>query len=1770
MLTVEDNYKVTMDKLTRGRRPVRLQLMKTVKEVEDLLSSDKPDQKAVRVSSASLEKTATELEAWDTKIQEQLLNDGATDDVVDKEFVDDEKYRRSYLNVKTDLDDFFAPSYSSGGDVETGTVTGDGRKRKFHLPEVKLKIFGGDLKEWLGWWSQFKKIHEDEELHDTDKFQYLAQAMLTGSEAKSIVDSYPQTEGNYLKAVEALQDRFGRQDLLLQVYVRELLTLVIGNVTSTEKLPLSQLFVRLESHLRCLAELSLDKADPATWLFPLVESSLSEETLRAWQRSSQSKVDGSGLIPPKSRLDLLMEFMKSEVQCEQQISLAQQGFSSRERPETSSVERRNKPKPRMSFMKKTGDFPTAAGLINLQSSACGVCGKAHETEKCYQFRRMNLPERLRVVKEKRLCYQCLSVGHMKRYCQANVKCSVCSGSHYAIICNGENNKGTGEGFALARVPRFPPQKKTKMEQQQNEELATAKNMNKFAQSSNQCSRMILMNTIKVNIEAKDGRLITVRMVGDSGSQRSYVTSDIITKAKCAWIEDEWLQNVLFGGQLTAPKRFTRQEVTIKGLNGSSLNLQLLVKDQITGGICEVPQGPWIDELKGQGIVLSDLGDKSTVADILIGNDYWGAIRTGRMVKLLDGLVAEETVFGWTLGGRVPVGATSMVAMSMTVGSQDIEKLWSLEALGIRDTVEVKSAGEEGKQALTHFMETVRRDDRGRYVVALPWRECPTDLPSGRQVAEQRLRATTYKLQRAGKLPSYHSVFQDWEKEGLIVKIPDGLRGGHYVPHRPVFKESATTPVRPVFDASCRVGRGLSINDYLHKGPNLIEFIPVMMLRFGEEEIGVSADIRKAFQMVKVKEADQQFQRFLWWADISCKKIVIYQHTRMVFGFTCSPFLLGAVIQQHLDSLEEKDLASKLQSSFYVDNLVTSVKSREDYRKFRNSSIKIMAEASMELREWASSIPATGEPTTAELEEAKVVPILGMLWDREADTLSCVIKSFIFENITKRNILSVVAQIFDPIGILCPVLVLPKLMVQEAWSSKLGWDRPIPETAEKRFLKWNKELPLLTEVQVPRYAQVPNATTREIHVFSDSSQDAMATVAFLRTELNGVVAVQFLLAKSRLTPVKKPTIPRAELVSCVLGVRIARCIQEGLKLNTSQFTFWSDSSTAITWIQRSGDWGIFVKNRVKEILTFSSANQWRHVPGKMNPADLPSRGCSPAALIKSRWWEGPLWLKGSKTEFPVSSLTVNEQEVEKEHKKTMALMITTNKSSSPPFSSYRKNVAVWGWVIRFIQACKKQKSTSIKFLTIGEMRQAEKILLKQIQSDSFPSPCFNVGGIQVFKDDESLLRVKTRLSNSKDNSEFIYPILLPKSHPLVEMLILDMHLYHSHGGIQFLVCKLREKYWVLQSRRVVRKVINRCVPCRRHSIKNLEVDPAALPSGRVNLAGAFYTTGVDLAGPLFLKDGRKAWVVLYTCALYRALFLDLVTSLSTDAFLKSLERFISIFGRPNTVYSDNGTNFVGAANLFKRISWSEVEARCGVHQIQWVFNPPTAAWWGGWWERLVRSVKDILKRMLGRTKLSEDELRTCLAGVTTTINDRPLTVVSEDNDDLVPLTPSMFIRPLSVGHFPELSEADFMQKSYRRMKDVQARLQHRFRKEYLSLLVNRVGKKQQSSVVVGDVVLIGADNRKRYEWPLGVIDELLPGKDGKVRVVKVRTASGLLTRPLQRIFPLEVSQEQLPVDKVERPLPQVEPERELLTRSGRASRAPVRYGQWTCVEKCMAG
>ena len=464
-----------------------------------------------------------------------------------------------------------------------------------------------------------------------------------------------------------------------------------------------------------------------------------------------------------------------------------------------------------------------------------------------------------------------------------------------------------------------------------------------------------------------------------------------------------------------------------------------------------------------------------------------------------------------------------------------------------------------------------------------------------------------------------------------------------------------------------------------------------------------------------------------------------------------------------------------------------------------------------------------------------------------------------------------------------------------------------------------------------------------------------------------------------------------------------------------------------------------------------------------------------------------------------------------------------------YSTLTRLLRVTAWVLRWT-AVIRSRVTGSEDLVIDEIQEAERIWLRELQQDAYPDELRQLrSGHQIAKqskiyglspfEKDGLLKIKGRLQESDLSSEEKHPIILPTEHEYVRLLILDQHEKTSHGGVQQTLHQLRKRYWIPRGRQVVGKTIRDCSNCKLFNTEPFAQDVAPLPKERVCQRAPFSAVGVDMAGPIYRKGARgseaqRMWIVLFTCAVIRAIHLELVETLSAEDFMGAFERFSSRRGTPQVVFSDNGLSFKRAASILAS------------RGVAWKFSVPRAPWWGGFWERLVRMTKEALRRTLRRSLLTWQELNTALCKIEAAINARPLTALTDDPDDVRPLSPSDFLHERSCSSEDDVSIFLGKGQNMRDMREHHLQvLQHlwaRWKREYLREL--RMPMRITADVReprLGDLVLIEDNPRaSRALWTTGRIQSLHPGRDGKARAASVQTTKGILVRPIQRLHLLE--------------------------------------------------
>ena len=979
---------------------------------------------------------------------------------------------------------------------------------------------------------------------------------------------------------------------------------------------------------------------------------------------------------------------------------------------------------------------------------------------------------------------------------------------------------------------------------------------------------------------------------------------------------------------------------------------------------------------------------------------------------------------------------------------------------------------------------------------------------------------------------------------------------YFIPHHAVFKtDSSSTPVRIVFDASCKGDTNYSLNDLLYTGPKLQTDLLTLLLNFRVGQVAFCADVRQMYRQINLVQDHRRFQRLLWRSSAD-EPIGVYELNTVAFGVKASPFLALRTLQQLAeDEGTSYPLASSIvKRDMYVDDVVSSVNSVDKAVLAYEQLVSLFCKGGFDLTKWASNSKEFIELIRTDHRSAKIVnfeisslKILGLQWIPNSDTFVFSLK-LDDKSCTKRNILSTVARCYDPLGFIAPIMLLAKLIIKELWILHLGWDDTPPDHIVRRWKNLIESLPLLETFQIPRYLGTIDGQAVTLIGFSDACSTSYGAVVYSRCSLpNGDIVVRILCAKCKVSPIKVLSIPRLELCGAHLLAKlldfIVNCFNS--RLIIERIYALSDSTVALSWIaSHPSKLQTFVANRVAQIQSLIDPTHWLHVEGKQNISDCLSRGLNTVQFISySQWTTGPPWLQREPSSWPIRSIIPDTNLPETKVVSFVAAKHVENLFSSTldNCSKLSKVLRTVVYVLRFAKLLPYSSTVSV-----ADLNKAEIILVKLIQKQHFSAEIKDLecgkcpASLRYLRPflDNGLVRVGGRLVNSELDYDSKHPILLPKRDRFVELLVDHFHRSNFHTGPHLVLSLLRHKYWILSARNAVRFQIKKCNICFRHKPKPQIPIMGNLPECRVRAAKAFLKTGVDYAGPLPIIPYRKrgvrsvkAYICLFVCLATKAVHIELVTDLSTPNFLAAFKRFIARRGQVSVIYLDNGTNFIGAKaelnNLYKLLASDEYTRLVSdvlVNQgVEWYTNPPSAPHFGGIWEANVKSLKTHLRKTLGAQLLTYEEMNSLLVQIEAVMNSRPLCVLSSDPADPIALTPSHFLTLGSVGHLPAQDISSLNVNKLDRFQMVDQMVQHfwkRWRLEYLcSLQTRQRWNRHSSSIEVGTIVVLEISNAPPLHWPLGIIEKVYRGADSIVRVVDVRTRLSVLRRPVSKICPL---------------------------------------------------
>lgn len=610
-----------------------------------------------------------------------------------------------------------------------------------------------------------------------------------------------------------------------------------------------------------------------------------------------------------------------------------------------------------------------------------------------------------------------------------------------------------------------------------------------------------------------------------------------------------------------------------------------------------------------------------------------------------------------------------------------------------------------------------------------------------------------------------------------------------------------------------------------------------------------------------------------------EEIKTFELKTVTYGTASASFLAIRALQE-VAQLEKANFplgAATVLADFYVDDLLTGANNLGRAIAIRDEVIAALAKDGFKLRKWSSNSekllqnlpdPVSSEPILT-LDKSEHLSTLGLQWHSLNKILQYEVKKPMLSNtVTKRAILSSIAQIFDPLGLLGPVIITAKILIQKLWLLKVDWDETVPLEIETKWRAYENQLKSSKHIKrIPRkiITHSPPYTIEIQHgcVWSRG--------VYQNNKLDGHRETRLLCAKSRVAPTKTVTLPRLEFCAAHLLAQLTHRISQALGIKFDGIHHWSDSMIALGWIRADAErWSTFVSNRVGQIQELTDASSWKHVNTKENPADAISRGISPSQLIQSHlWWSGPQWLNFENTDWEATSTVTPILEDLPEACKS-ALMTTNTWQEWNVFytiSSMTRLIRV-AYILRFIENAKKIKQEHrVGSLTAQELNQAIMRLAKVVQEYAFSieikalrknqsmSRNSKLIGLSPFIDNDGVIRVGGRLLHSKLPYSTKHPIVLPSKHEFTKMLIVHEHQRLLHAGPQSTLASLRQRFWPIAGRNAVRQVTRNCIKCFRTAPISRPAVKGNLPIPRVSPARPFIHRGIDYCGPFMVRERK---------------------------------------------------------------------------------------------------------------------------------------------------------------------------------------------------------------------------------------------------------------------------------------------------------------------------
>ena len=1206
-----------------------------------------------------------------------------------------------------------------------------------NLPKCQPDVFSGDPSLFHPWKSAFKAMLIDTDVSPIQEINYLRS--FTSGPPQRLVDNYRKRQMRDPVALlrdlwAELEKRFGSAAVIANALLERLRSTATFSEHEHVKLQqFADLCADIESQVTFLP--GLECLDYPSAIQPIAEK-LPKSIRAKWEKEISNYSDSHrGMYPPFSRFSKTVQ-EQAKIKNNPNVLAGKETIPSQVPPQRQRGGRDNRSL--KTEVRPPAGNKVAPGKSKMKSKHCPYHESgAHDLSECVAFAAKSLEERTQWIMSARLCLRCLSNAHIASECDTPIQCAICGDKRHSALLHKD------------RRPTPRP-----------DNGAVNPKCTTLCEPTGglSCSKTLL-----VDIFNKRTPHITKRIyaIVDEQSNSSLITSELADDLGASGPLEKYFLSTCSGDR---EEKYGRRltGVAVRSTNGVEFTLPTLTEcDNIPQDKREIPTSAMARRFPHLSLIANEIPPLDDTADVhlLIGRDAPELLKVRESRNGPSGAPwAQRLALGWTISGQLcldfPSGPAHVLTR-LTSLSTDTRRRQEGEgkcyelvpcpnqfkvtdppleraADGVFKTTRhdnEPSLSLEDRTFLEIMDKGIHKNASGNWEMPLPFRDEHQSMPNNRAQAMRRLQGLLKMFVRKPEMKTDYLEFM-----GKIIEkghaspvprdeVPPSAGRFWYLPHFATYHNTKRT-IRVVFDSSCEF-QGVSLNKALLPGPDLMNNLIGVLIRFRKENVAVMCDVEQMFHSFHVDPKHRDFLRFLWFeGNDPTKPVTEYRMNVHLFGNGPSPAVATYGLRRTaVDGEEENGEETKnfICRNFYVDDGLASLPTAGRAIKLVKGAQATLATAKLRLHKVVSNSVEVMEafPTEDRGKDVRDLDLrcdslpalrsLGVFWDLETDTFTFEV-SLPEKPFTRRGVLSIVNSVYDPLGFAAPVMLEGRKILQQLVlmgerraenKTPLAWDDPLPTVMMNRWTRWRDSLVELQHLSVPRCyhpREFGTVTRAELHAFSDASQDAIGVAVYLR-QLNEAneISTSLVYGQAKVAPVTPTSIPRLELCGAVLAVQAAQRVLKEIDMKITEVIYYTDSKVVLGYIaNESRRFYVYVANRVQLIRSLSTPEQWRYVESEQNPADLATRGVPPDKLMESSWLKSPEFLKKPESTPQTDemfTLSTNDPEV---RKGVLSTKVTTDKAKGKGLGAPRFK--------RFSSLKSLQQAVARLIVVVGEFKR----------------------------------------------------------------------------------------------------------------------------------------------------------------------------------------------------------------------------------------------------------------------------------------------------------------------------------------------------------------------------------------------------------------------------------------------------------------------------------